>query len=97
MIKRYSSQARHEPVHAALLDILQASLRALVAAGQIETACRLAGQACATLRENSPEAWSAFNAFLHRFARQTPDPQPRSDQARTLTVQCEAPQSPLAR
>jgi hypothetical protein len=43
-------------------------------AGRPETACRLAGQACAALRETSPAAWHAFNAFLHRFARQTPDP-----------------------
>jgi hypothetical protein len=42
-------------------------------AGRIETACRLAGQACAASRTSSPAAWQAFNAFLHRFAPHTPD------------------------
>jgi hypothetical protein len=57
-----------------LADVLLASLKELAAAGQVEIACRLAGQACAALRDDSPAAWKMFNAFLHRFARQTPDP-----------------------
>lgn len=57
-----------------LSDVLLASLMVLVAAGRVETACRLAGQACAALRENSPGPWRRFNAFLHRFARETPEP-----------------------
>ena len=65
---------RPEPIWPPLVDILLASLTALARAGRTETACRLAGQACAALRETSPAAWQAFNAFLHRFARQTPDP-----------------------
>jgi len=64
--------ARHAPPQIA--DILLASLKELAAAGQVETACRLAGQACAALRNDAPDAWSAFNVFLHRFARRTPDP-----------------------
>jgi hypothetical protein len=62
------------PLRPHVADILLASLKELAAAGQVETACRLAGQACAALREDSPAAWKAFNAFLHRFARHTPDP-----------------------
>ena len=65
---------RPEPLWPPLVDILLASLTALAMAGRPETACRLAGQACAALRETSPEAWQAFNGFLHRFARQTPAP-----------------------
>jgi hypothetical protein len=57
-----------------MADILLASLKELAAAGQVETACRLAGQACAALRNDAPDAWAAFNAFLHRFARRTADP-----------------------
>lgn len=57
-----------------LAEILLASLNQLAAAGQVEGACRLAGQACAALRHDRPAAWRAFNAFLHRFARHTPDP-----------------------
>ena len=57
-----------------LAEILLASLRDLAAAGHVESACRLAGRACAALREDSPVDWKAFNAFLHRFAGQTPDP-----------------------
>lgn len=57
-----------------LTDILLASLKELAAAGRVEAACRLAGQACATLRHDSPAAWKSFNVFLHRFAGKTPDP-----------------------
>ncbi|KQY99392.1 hypothetical protein ASD45_00195 [Pseudolabrys sp. Root1462] len=63
-----------EPIPPQLEKLLLESLKALAALGQIEAACRLAGQACAALRENSPTSWKAFNAFLHRYAGQTPDP-----------------------
>ncbi len=74
MTARSRSGERPVQVPPQLVDALLASLRALAMAGQVETACRLAGQACAALREHSPADWKAFNAFLHRFARQTPDP-----------------------
>lgn len=52
-----------------LADVLLSSLDALVAAGEAETACRLAGQACAALRGKDEAAWRRFNAFLHRAAK----------------------------
>ena len=52
-----------------LIDVLLTSLEALVAAGQAEVACRLAGEACAALRGRDPDGWRRFNAFLHRTAR----------------------------
>lgn len=69
-----STASREEAGVTPLADILLASLNELAAAGRIESACRLAGQACAALREDSPAAWKGFNAFLHRFATRTPDP-----------------------
>ncbi|MBS0248372.1 MAG: hypothetical protein JSR61_17285 [Proteobacteria bacterium] len=55
-------------------DVLLESLKALATTGHTDTACRLAGQACAAVRQNSPVSWKAFNAFLHRYARYAPDP-----------------------
>ena len=69
------SRAEPERMPPEMADILLASLKELAAAGRVETACRLAGRACAALRHDSPAAWKSFNAFLHKFARQTPDPQ----------------------
>lgn len=54
---------------ATVLDILLASLEALAAAGRTDEACRLAGQACATLRQNDLAGWKRFNALLHRLSR----------------------------
>jgi hypothetical protein len=48
-------------------EILLASITALAAAGEVETACRLAGQACVALRGTDPAAASRFNALLHRL------------------------------
>lgn len=50
-------------------EILLTSLQELAAAGRVETACRLAGQACAALRESDPVAWRGFNALLHRLTK----------------------------
>ncbi len=50
-------------------EILLASLKELAAAGRVETACRLAGQACAALRHHDPVAWRGFNALLHRLTK----------------------------
>lgn len=50
-----------------LSDILLASLRALAESGDVEAACRLTGQACAVFRQSDREAWSRYNALLHRL------------------------------
>ncbi len=50
-----------------LADLLLVSLRELAAAGEVETACRLAGQACARLRRTDPRTTQRFNALLHRL------------------------------
>lgn len=52
----------------ALIDILLSSLEALAATGQVDAACRLAGRACAVLRNNDPSGWRKFNALLHRLS-----------------------------
>jgi hypothetical protein len=52
--------------------ILLASLEALAAAGETDAACRLAGQACATLRQRDEVAWRRFNALLHRLVLRPP-------------------------
>ena len=51
-----------------LPGVLLASLYALAEAGETETACRFAGQACAILRRSSPVAARRFNVLLHRLA-----------------------------
>lgn len=53
----------------ALTDILLTSLEALAAAGQADTACHLAGKACAALRGRDPSGWQRFNVFLHRMIK----------------------------
>jgi len=52
----------------ALIDILLSSLEALAATGEVDAACRLAGRACAVLRNNDPSGWRKFNALLHRLS-----------------------------
>lgn len=52
-----------------LTGVLLASLEALARAGEADTACRLAGQACAQLRHSDPAAWRRFNVFLHRMIK----------------------------
>jgi hypothetical protein len=59
------------PRTAELCDILLASLKALAEAGEPETACKLAGSACAALRKDNPEQWSRFNKLLHRLSPKT--------------------------
>ncbi len=51
-----------------LADILLASITALAGAGEVEAACRLAGQACAALRGADPATARRFDALLHRLA-----------------------------
>lgn len=52
-----------------LAGVLLASLEALAATGEADTACRLAGKACAELRHSDPVAWQRFNVFLHRMIK----------------------------
>lgn len=49
--------------------LLLKSLEELAAAGNVEMACRLAGQACMVLRRSDQGAEHRFNALLHRLAR----------------------------
>lgn len=51
-----------------LSEILLASVTALAGAGDIDAACRLAGQACVTLRRTDPALARRFNALLHRLS-----------------------------
>ncbi len=50
-----------------LVDILLASLEALAAVGEVDSACRFAGRACVTLRHDDPQAEQRFNVLLHRL------------------------------
>ncbi|WP_322987736.1 hypothetical protein [Hoeflea sp.] len=58
---------------AGLVLLLVKSLEALASAGQVDAACRLAGQACAGLRHSDPRGWGKLNALLHRLARRAPE------------------------
>jgi hypothetical protein len=51
-----------------LSEILLASVTALAGAGEVEAACRFAGQACVTLRRTDPAIARRFNALLHRLS-----------------------------
>jgi hypothetical protein len=55
------------PSPARVPDILLTSLSALATAGEIEKACRLAGQACQALRKSDPAAARRFDVLLHRL------------------------------
>jgi hypothetical protein len=52
-----------------LTDILLTSLRALAEAGEVDAACRLAGQACVVLRASDPVGARRFDVLLHRLTR----------------------------
>jgi len=54
-----------------LSGVLLAGLKALADAGEAEQACRLAGHACAALRDEHGAQWRSFNTLLHRLARRT--------------------------
>lgn len=56
-----------EPPGARLAELLLRSLEELAAAGNVEAACRLAGEACAVLRREDQRAERRFNALLHRL------------------------------
>ncbi|THD11448.1 hypothetical protein [Metallibacterium scheffleri] len=57
---------------AGVVGILLASLEALAAAGQVDAACRFAGQACVSLRHDDAHGERQFNALLHRLAPRVP-------------------------
>jgi hypothetical protein len=68
-----AGDAADQPLRmAGLAGVLLASLEALAAAGRVEQACRLGGQACAATRKTDPEAWRRFNALLHRLTIRPP-------------------------
>lgn len=50
-----------------LSDILLTSVAALANASEVEAACRLAGQACVTLRSVDPASARRFDVLLHRL------------------------------
>lgn len=50
-----------------LSEILLESVTALAGAGEVEAACRLAGQACVALRASDPTAARRFDVLLHRL------------------------------
>lgn len=50
-----------------LSEILLESIGALAAAGEVETACRLAGRACVALRRTDAAAARRFDVLLHRL------------------------------
>lgn len=55
-----------------LPGLLVTSLEKLAAAGDVEAACRLAGQAYVLLRLEDARGAQRFNALLHRLTRATP-------------------------
>lgn len=50
-----------------LSEVLIASITALARTGEVEAACRLAGQACVALRSADPVIARRFDALLHRL------------------------------
>jgi hypothetical protein len=56
-----------DPPGARLAELHLRSLEERAAAGNVEAACRLAGEACAVLRREDQRAERRFNALLHRL------------------------------
>jgi hypothetical protein len=52
-----------------LLDILLRSLKFLADRGEVEQACRLAGEACVTLHNVDCRSARRFDALLHRLTK----------------------------
>ena len=78
---------------AALTATLGEALRALAAAGQPASACRLGGRAYAALRREHPVEAQRINALMHRLARMS-DPIEEHTMASTdqqLDVRAEPP------
>jgi hypothetical protein len=50
-----------------LAEIVLETITALAGAGEIEAACRFAGQACVAMRHADPATARPFDALLHRL------------------------------
>lgn len=59
--------ADNSPSARRISEILLESVVALAEAGELETACRLAGRACVALRATDPTAARRFDVLLHRL------------------------------
>lgn len=59
--------ARVDQSMSRIVNILVSSINALAQAGEVETACRLAGQACVALRQADLKAARQFDVMLHRM------------------------------
>jgi hypothetical protein len=55
-----------------LVGVFLDTLRTLAAAGQVEQACRLAGQACAATRVSDPATCHRINLLLHGLTKKLP-------------------------
>lgn len=64
--------APHGAPQEAMAGLLLASLEMLARAGEVDAACRLAGEACAVVRGRDLAAWQRFNVFLHRMIKHLP-------------------------
>jgi len=69
-----SSEAQSADAHSTerLSDILLRSLKLLADTGEVEPACRLAGDACVALRKVDGRSAQRFDALLHRLSRKVP-------------------------
>jgi len=76
-----------------LTDMLIAAPRALGAAGQPETANRLAGRAWATLRRTHHGQAQRVNALMHQLARMPSDPTHDQGAPQCLTASSTSGQS----
>lgn len=50
-----------------LAEIVLETITALAGAGEVEAACRFAGQACVVMRHADPATARRFDALLHRL------------------------------
>jgi hypothetical protein len=50
-----------------LIDLLLETAKKLADLGHVDEACRIAGQACAILRNTHPTGEHRFNVLLHRL------------------------------
>jgi hypothetical protein len=66
------TESRRSAAPKDLVGVFLDTLRALAAAGQVEQACRLAGQACATTRQSDPATCHRFNLLLHGLTKKLP-------------------------
>ncbi|MGC2086369.1 MAG: hypothetical protein WA702_23750 [Bradyrhizobium sp.] len=53
-----------------IIVLLLETLQKLADAGEVDAACRIAGRACAVLRQSDARGERRFDALLHRLTRQ---------------------------